>query len=1627
MVECPAPTPYFNIATYACTDGSVVPAGFRKDNTYYEIEPCKVSNCDVCTAVATYCSTCKTGYSAYSGTCTLCNAVANCVTCDTDNHCYTCTTGYLPDTSGLCTLCDTTNGYSWSTANNRCEKACTVSHCSLCVRTDGTQCSTCQTGYLGSTCTTCDAANGYSSVGGGICKILCPTVTQCDFCATTTTCQTCLTGYTGSLCDSCTSDYAMSGGICVLQCPSVTHCTTCATTTTCQTCNTGYTNPTCSACATNYAFVGSVCVLQCPSVSHCTTCATPTTCQTCNTGYTGSTCTTCDTDYAAVGSLCVLQCPSVSHCSVCATPTTCQTCSAGYTGSLCDACDTANGYAQVGALCVLQCPSVSNCDVCATTATCQTCSTGYAGSLCNSCAANYAFVGSVCVLQCPSVSHCTTCATPTTCSVCQTGYLGSTCSTCDTNYLMVSGSCVLQCPTVSHCSVCATTTTCQTCETGYTGVLCNTCDTANGYADISGTCVLQCPSITNCDVCKTTTSCQTCATGYGLVGVGCVMQCPTVSHCDVCQTFTTCQTCETGYSGLDCNTCVTNYAKIGSECILQCPSVVRCSKCATPTTCQTCQTGYAGPLCDRCAVGYLADPANPGACIACGVTNCAQCNVANVCAKCSNSMIPVKQGKACSVVDDACKDNVLKCAKCSSEQLCTQCNTGYYLSQDKAICKVTSCSVEFCLECETESTCRKCQPGNVLANNGKNCNLLSLASKDEVYNVFNTETQNAFVQLNRPATDFDVNSFTFYLKDTITGSITKCPQCSAEPNKEFSRALNIKVQTEVESLASHLHATYPLSSLKPGARLLQDGSTEGVLIVENIRLPGTGSNHDVMTYQAFTAFNAIRLIGSLVLAFFNSVHAFWPTYMFSWLQVWAVLPGQFISYSDRFLNWHYKWYLLVANFGDAYTNFRDWNKDGYLCVANESYPFTKLGCSFVDNFGQNFIIIFCILAFCIISALFFRFCKKKIERNRTLVETKPTAASINRELLNQVIKNNGLGMTYFMRFMSSIQPSIMLFCLLQFNTFKNSTNMGVSTFFAAGFFIFYLFTAVASAFLSKKLWVFLKDSKATRLTTLDELAFAEGRSLSFLCYQYSGYLISTGLGSAITTRHVLLPMVEYARALFIGIFIVALKNSPQGAVGLTLMVELARTAYIASLHRLRISLAYSILEYVGSGLLLLYLITKLAANGAADQTSAQLTIGWLLAFVYALTWALTVADIAVDSWITKNKLAKQKADIRTMADNREGCFSEVRKSDGVDKEGQVAQVVLDAEGNPLSPRSNVIVIDENDEFADDKANDVVKSGLEPPRQSSLPPIKIQKIGTLKPTLGESVQSLDKADIVTVSQTNRDPSQDVHKTPLSNSIKRRQFGGMKAEEGDHDFNVFLSGEKLVQTENNSPEVRKKEIKVEPAKPKWEALPQLSLSSRFGGSSSTFKPITLPQRNPETLKNLVQVEDTDIILLDKLPEKNEGTTFQRLGTQKMTEEPNMSYSPIKISESQFPFTRKKIEEDDDIKVERSSLPSIFTRRQDSLPSLPPLKKRTFGKPTVTELQTIEENDVIFLDKPVNTEAEKPKAPEPAKVDKDILDIITQYRTDNQSMMQQMKINSLSRYDRFGKLRQSSPDPK
>ena len=239
-----------------------------------------------------------------------------------------------------------------------------------------------------------------------------------------------------------------------------------------------------------------------------------------------------------------------------------------------------------------------------------------------------------------------------------------------------------------------------------------------------------------------------------------------------------------------------------------------------------------------------------------------------------------------------------------------------------------------------------------------------------------------------------------------------------------------------------------------------------------------------------------------------------------------MLPGRFLSYPDRFLNWHYKWFLLVIDFGDPFKYFRDWNLNGTQCVSDTTYPFSRLGCSLFDNFGQNFIMIFVVLLFCLImtSVITLIYYKKKKSNKVSDITSNPNQDQ--ESIAKKYFLMNGLGLNYFLRFMDSIQPSLIFFTLLQFNTFFKDSHLAVSVFFAVVLFMYYLLAGACSALLTLKLWRALKQS-SEQVVDFQSLATSEKSWLRHFTFQYSG------LTKASRWWHLIAPEVEFFRALLI--------------------------------------------------------------------------------------------------------------------------------------------------------------------------------------------------------------------------------------------------------------------------------------------------------------------------------------------------------------------------------------------------------------------------------------------------------------------------------------------------------------
>jgi hypothetical protein len=341
------------------------------------------------------------------------------------------------------------------------------------------------------------------------------------------------------------------------------------------------------------------------------------------------------------------------------------------------------------------------------------------------------------------------------------------------------------------------------------------------------------------------------------------------------------------------------------------------------------------------------------------------------------------------------------------------------------------------------------------------------------------------------------------------------------------------------------------------------------------------------------------------------------------------------------LNWHYKWYLLVIDFGDPFKTWKDWNVDGAKCFAQTLYPTSRLGCGFVDNFGQNFIIIFCVLAFCLLvsSIMIYDWMKNRRSpartaggrnffRSNTVIEK-----TMNKTLATVYI---GLGMPYFFRFMDSIQPSLIYFSMLQFATYVNkTTNLGISVFFAVMFFVYYLSTTLVSFLLAKKLWESISDSDE-EVKDLGRTARKYGGWFRNFSFHYNGYTKVSRFW------HLLYPIVEYFRVLIITIFMVTLRSYPKTALGLILMVEIVRIAYISILHKYRISFLYAVQDYVITGFFVLYLILKIASNDKYTEEAIQKRLGWAMAFFLGIIWSSILLDLILDTYFVVKEIIENR-------------------------------------------------------------------------------------------------------------------------------------------------------------------------------------------------------------------------------------------------------------------------------------------------------------------------------------------------------------------------------------------------
>eukprot|EP01012_Entosiphon_sulcatum_P030297 TRINITY_DN3729_c0_g1_i6.p1 TRINITY_DN3729_c0_g1~~TRINITY_DN3729_c0_g1_i6.p1 ORF type:complete len:6116 (-),score=439.75 TRINITY_DN3729_c0_g1_i6:64-18258(-) len=574
--------------------------------------------------------------------------------------CSDCDSGYFgsqclsPCPGGACNPC---NGHGiCSTGVNG------TGSCKCDIQYAGTDCSTCISGFYGSTCTKeCPGGASTPCTGHGICAEGLSGGGSCTCWSNSTT------GYwSGQSCNTCASAYY--GSRCTSRCPSLYNSGVCSGHGTCFNGVNGN-----GSCACTQGYAGADCSTACPTTTS-GVCNRQGTCRDGSSGdasctcysssaagfWTGLGCTSCQDGY--YGTQCINRCPGGGTCSGHGT------CSSGTTGTGECTCNT--GYA--GLDCSLPCPVSSSGAICSAHGTCNALTGScecysnatlgfWTGGNCSSC--NPAYSGSSCKLLCPVDTLGLVCSGRGTCLngrcfSCSDGYCGSNCAviplqcagfTCPGFY---GANCNTPCPggSTNPCNghgVCSDGKdgdgTC-TCAYGWAGSSCSiacqggtatpcnlhgscdsndgSCTCAAGYA--SSTCGIECPRFGS-EVCAGSqrgfcfdgaAGNGTCSCLKGYAGVACHLVCPggTTSPCSgtgTCNQVNGTCTCLSSttlgfWSGSDCSTCASGW--YGTNCTKRCYGTTDAKNCV-------CSSGYAGEDCSiECAGGASNPCSGHGSC-----------------------------------------------------------------------------------------------------------------------------------------------------------------------------------------------------------------------------------------------------------------------------------------------------------------------------------------------------------------------------------------------------------------------------------------------------------------------------------------------------------------------------------------------------------------------------------------------------------------------------------------------------------------------------------------------------------------------------------------------------------------------------------------------------------------------------------------------------------------------------------------------------------------------------------------------------------------------------------------------------------------------------------------------------
>ena len=515
----------------------------------------------------------------------------------------------------------------------------------------------CSNGKYKPTCTTCDSGYSGSTCQPNSCEGFPSSSTEMTGCKSV---ASCIPGSeaTKYKCTSCLDDYDLVAGECQEKSPSdcsghgVKEGDTCScvgnwTGATCNTCNKSteicqaegkiYDDVNCQ-CVQGEACTGYTLTVPLPNCDDAPACSKSVGTSTIH--YYNTTCAQCKDGYkpASDGNGCVLNTKVLTslcqHGSWNDETQEC-TCDSGYKGPWCDACDTGNGYVMYKGLCVKPTEAYCSghgswngnacicdgdhgyvrgsnytCNLCAGhgqwKGTKCLCDAGYTGDLCGNCAAGYTKNGDNCEREVISGPH-------QEFGQCEQGYIvGSdgACSECDEHYTNSNGRCIkdafyLYCDTTGtdrvEGEVCV-------CKDGYYGQECNKC--APGYYRDGGGC-MPCPLGGQGEAPYECTSKGWTVFGQVCESTGGTYVFDTTTGQDTC----TCREGWTTSGNIPCTSCQGLSVTIGNDG----PYCLEDNYCGNHGYLRTnfpgngssysnfckCDYGWVGEKCDQCANGFI--------------------------------------------------------------------------------------------------------------------------------------------------------------------------------------------------------------------------------------------------------------------------------------------------------------------------------------------------------------------------------------------------------------------------------------------------------------------------------------------------------------------------------------------------------------------------------------------------------------------------------------------------------------------------------------------------------------------------------------------------------------------------------------------------------------------------------------------------------------------------------------------------------------------------------------------------------------------------------------------------------------------------------------------------------------